>query len=119
MRRRSVNMSTRVPAPGRTYDDASRCGHTHIQSRGCLSTQSVSEDERRLPLARTRVYTREEKHANRAGGKETPVGESCEHVTKTNDRAAIGREMWFSFFYIDDNQLGSPFGMIPYGFNAK
>ena len=59
------------------------------------------------------------KHANRAGGKETPVGESCEHVTKTNDRAAIGREMWFSFFYIDDNQLGSPFGMIPYGFNAK
>ena len=23
------------------------------------------------------------------------------------------------YYYIDDNQLGSPFGMIPYGFNAK
>ena len=71
----------------------------HIQSRGCLSTQSESEDERRPPLA-VRECTREKKHANRAGGKETPVGESCEHVTKTNDRAAIGREMWFSFFVV-------------------
>ena len=62
-------MSTRVAAPGRTYDDASRCGHTHIQSRGCLSTQSESEDERRLPLARTRVYTREENTRIELAGK--------------------------------------------------
>ena len=89
-----------MPAPGRRRRIMMRADvDAHIQSRGCLSTQSESEDERRPPLA-VRECTREKKHANRAGGKETPVGESCEHVTKTNDRAAIGREMWFSFFVV-------------------
>mmetsp|Transcript_1764 Transcript_1764/g.5364 ORF Transcript_1764/g.5364 Transcript_1764/m.5364 type:complete len:96 (+) Transcript_1764:330-617(+) len=92
--------------------------HTHPKPRVSLDTERKRRRTTSSPRPYTSVHARR-KHANRAGGKETPVGESCEHVTKTNDRAAIGREMWFSFFYIDDNQLGSPFGMIPYGFNAK